>query len=304
MDPLSEVLSLLKLQAYESGGFLVSEKSGLQFSKHQSLKCYFAVSGNCWAAIEGQDNAILLKSGDCIVVRPGRPFYLATDLTSPRVAFSPEITKREPAETISPEVSRGCSILGGSFHLAGHHSEFLLNALASIVHIPAEANKGVIRSLLECLREEFRNPQPGGSAIAQQLVYILLVQALRIHLQNETASGVGWLFALAEPRLRKALECIHSEPSHPWTIQDLADRAVMSRTVFAELFKKRVGMTSMQYLTHWRMLLAGDRLTITDESVSEIAQSIGYETESAFGKAFKRVQGRTPREYRLRRETT
>jgi AraC-like DNA-binding protein len=304
MDPLSDVLSLLKLQAYEAGGFIVPGSSGLQFSKHQSLKCYLAVSGTCWAAVEGQENAILIRSGDCIVVRPGGPFYLATDPSSPRVPFSPEMTRREPANAIESGLLRDCSILGGSFHLAGRHSDFLLNPLTSIVHIPAEANKAVIRWLLECLRDEFRDPQPGGSVIAQQLVYIMLVQALRIYLQKETGSGVGWLFALAEPRLRKALECIHSEPAYPWTIQDLADRAVMSRTVFAELFKKKVGMTSMQYLTRWRMLLAGDRLTISDDPVSEIAQSIGYETESAFGKAFKKVQGRTPRAYRLRQETT
>jgi AraC-like DNA-binding protein len=96
---------------------------------------------------------------------------------------------------------------------------------------------------------------------------------------------------------------MHDEPGHPWTIQELAARAGMSRTVFAQRFKERVGTTSMEYLTRWRMLLAGDRLRTSDEPVSRIAWSMGYETESAFGKAFRRVLGCTPTEHRRLKET-
>jgi len=126
----------------------------------------------------------------------------------------------------------------------------------------------------------------------------MLVQALRLHLQEEAGRGVGWLFALADPQIRVAIKCMHDDPGHPWTLQELAERLCMSRTVFAQKFKKRVGMTSMEYLTRWRMLLAGDRLKRSDESLSEICSSLGYEAESAFGRAFRRVWGCSPREHR------
>jgi len=302
MDPLSEVLSLLKLKAYVSGGFVVDENTCIQFRKHQGLKCYAVVSGSCWLAPEGVTDARLVRAGDCVLLPRGRPFCLATDLSAPRTDFTREMTERKTDSASFSGTARGCSILGGHFLLSGSHAEILLSALPAIVHIRAESNKAVMRWSLECVREELRDPQPGGSLIAQQLAYMMLVQALRLHLQDEASSGVGWLFALADPQMKAAITCMHDEPGHPWTIQELADRAGMSRTVFALRFKKRVGMTPMEYLTNWRMQLAGERLATSDDPVSRIAWSIGYETESAFGKAFKRVLGYSPSEHRRRHE--
>jgi AraC-like DNA-binding protein len=294
VDPLSDVLSLLKLQTYVAGGFPVGEATRLEFPRHQGLKCYALVSGACWLAVEGVAEAVLMEAGDCVVLPRGRPFCLATDLSSPGVNFNPDMAVR------TSESTAGCFVLGGHFLMTGNHGDMLLDALPSIAHIRTESNKAAMRWSLECLRDELGSPQPGGSLVAQQLAYIMLVQALRLHLQEEAARGVGWLFALADPRLRTAMTCIHDEPEHPWTIQELAERAGMSRTVFAQRFKQRVGSTSMEYLTRWRMLLAGDRLKASDDPVSRIAWSVGYETESAFGKAFKRVLGCSPREHRRR----
>ena len=303
MDPLSEVLSLLQLKTYVAGGFVIDEKTGLMFQPYQGLKCYAVVSGSCWLAIDGDSNAALMEVGDCVVLPRGLPFCLATDLSSPRVNFRPDMAERESDAAMFGDAAAGCAILGGHFLLTGHQSDMLLNALPPIVHIRSESDKAVMRGALESLRQELRDPQPGGSLIAQQLAYIMLVQALRLYLRNEVTTGVGWLFALADPQMQPAISCMHNEPGHPWTLQQLADRAGMSRTVFAEKFKKKVGMTSMDYLTRWRMLLAGDRLKTSDDPVSKIAWSSGYGTESAFGKAFKRVMGCSPREHRRRYAT-
>ena len=163
------------------------------------------------------------------------------------------------------------------------------------MHIRREADKETIRWSLERMREELRHPQLGGSLMAQQLAYTILLQALRMHLREGISQGVGWLFALADPPMRTAITWMHDAPGHKWTLQGLADRVGMSRTVFAQKFKKRVGMTSMEYLTRWRMLLAGDRLRGSDDSVAAISSPLGYETKSAFGRAFKRFLGRSPR---------
>jgi AraC-like DNA-binding protein len=165
------------------------------------------------------------------------------------------------------------------------------------VHIRKESDKAAMRWSLERMREELRDPQPGGSLIAQQLAYMMLVQTLRLHLTDGATTGAGWLFALADKQMGAAITCMHDDPGHPWTLQELAERIGMSRSIFALKFKEKVEATPMEYLIRWRMLLAGDRLKNSDDSISAIASSLGYQSESAFGKAFRRVMGCSPRQH-------
>jgi AraC-like DNA-binding protein len=108
---------------------------------------------------------------------------------------------------------------------------------------------------------------------------------------------VGWLFALADTQMGAAITAMHESPGHRWTLQELGERVGMSRSIFALKFKATVGTSPMEYLTRWRMLLAGDRLTNSSDALSAIAVSLGYESESAFSTAFKRVMGCSPRQY-------
>jgi AraC-like DNA-binding protein len=111
------------------------------------------------------------------------------------------------------------------------------------------------------------------------------------------SGGVGWLFALADEQIGPAINAMHGEPAHPRTLQEPAERIGMSRSGFAARFKETVGATPIDYLTRWRMLLAGDRLRNSGDSISVISQSLGYASESAFSTAFKRVMGCSPRQY-------
>jgi AraC-like DNA-binding protein len=126
---------------------------------------------------------------------------------------------------------------------------------------------------------------------------MMLVQALRAHLAEGLSGSVGWLFALADQQMSSAIQSMHDDPAHPWILQELAERVGMSRSGFAQKFKETVGATPIDYLTRWRMLLAGDRLTNSSDPISVISQSLGYESESAFSTAFKRVMGCSPRQY-------
>jgi AraC-like DNA-binding protein len=126
---------------------------------------------------------------------------------------------------------------------------------------------------------------------------MMLVQALRVYLTEGSSGGVGWLFALADRQLGSAITAMHADPAYRWTLQELAERVSMSRSAFALKFKETVGTSPMEYLTRWRMLLAGDRLTNSRDSISAIALSLGYESESSFSTAFKRVMGCSPRQY-------
>ncbi len=154
-----------------------------------------------------------------------------------------------------------------------------------------------MRWSLERMMQELRNLQPGGFLVAQQLAYMMLVQALRLHLAEGLKGGVGWLLALADSQMSAAIQAMHGDPAHGWTLQKLAEHAGMSRSTFALKFKQTVGSSPMEYLTRWRMLLAGDKLTHSKDSISAIAGSLGYDSESAFSTAFKRVMGCPPRRY-------
>lgn len=297
MDPLSDVLSLLKPQSYTSGGFGLDGGMSIQFPKHQGIKCYAMISGQCWLSVEGILDPLLVTAGDCFLLPRGRPFCLTTDLSLPRVDFRAVLAARRAGNAVFQDEAAEHSIVGGHFILTGSHAGILLNSLPPIVHIRKESDKEAMRWSLERLREELRNPQPGGSLIAQQLAYMMLIQALRLHLADGATGSVGWLFALADPQMSAAIACMHDDPGHPWTLRRLSECVGMSRSVFALRFKETAGMTPMEYLTRWRMLLAGERLKNADGSISEIASSLGYESESAFGKAFKRIMGCTPRQH-------
>lgn len=297
MDPLSQVLALMKPQSLSSGGFLVPDDIAICFPKHQGIKCYAMLAGQCWLAVESVPEPVLLQAGDCFLLPRGMPFRLATDLSLEPVHYA-VAWDRLSKTTDAPDVAAGTQyIAGGFFAFTGSHAEVLLQSLPPIVHIRRESDKAAMRWSLERMREELRDPQPGGSLIAQQLAYTMLIQALRLHLSDAASAGRGWLSALSDKHMSLAIASMHHDPGCSWTLQSLAERVGMSRSAFALRFRETVGATPMEYLTRWRMLLAADRLKNSSEGLSGIAQSLGYESESAFGKAFRRVMGCSPRQY-------
>lgn len=298
MDPLSDVLSLLKPRSYMSGGFDMGGEWSIQFHQYEGIKCYTMVSGQCWLSVEGVPDAVRLTAGDCFLLPRRRPFRLASDLTlTPVDALTIFSTARRNDCIVSFNGGGECFIVGGHFILDGNHANILLGVLPPIVHIRKESDKAAMRWSIERMMEELREPQPGGSLVVQHLAYMMLVQALRLHLAEGLNGGVGWLFALADKQMSAAINAMHEEPGYRWTLQELAERVGMSRSTFAQKFKETVGKSPMEYLTRWRMLLAGDKLTNSRDPVSVIALSLGYESEAAFSTAFKRVMGCSPRQY-------
>jgi AraC-like DNA-binding protein len=280
-----------------AGGLGVDGAAALQFPQHDGIKCYAVVSGECWLAVEGVPDAMHLQPGDCFLLPRGRPFRLASDLTLPPVdALTFRATRRHGGIASSHD-GADCSLVGGHFALSGDRAGDLLRVLPPVVHLRKESDKAALRWSLERMTQELREPLPGGSLVAQHLAHLMLVQALRLYLAEGLRGGVGWLFALADKQMSAAISAMHDDPAHRWTLQELAGRAYMSRSTFALKFKARVGATPMAYLTRLRMLLAGDRLANSGDPVSVIALSLGYESESAFSTAFKRVMGYSPRQY-------
>lgn len=297
MDPLSDVLSLLKLRSYMSGGFPVAENLSIQFGKHEGIKCYAVVSGGCWLSVDGVEAPVRLKTGDCYLLPRGRPFRLSTNLDVPPVNFFDLVAIRSTNPEPAAHSQDGCYLVGGHFALSGDQAGLLLGVLPPIVHIRRESDKAALRWSMERMMQELREPQQGGFLIAQHLAQMMLVQALRAFMADDASQGVGWLYALSDKQMSAAISAMHENPAHRWTLQALAERAGMSRSTFALKFKQMVGASPMDYLARWRMLLAGDRLEHSGEPVSIIALSLGYDSESAFSTAFKRVMGCSPRRY-------
>ena len=214
-----------------------------------------------------------LTAGDCFLLPRGWPFRLATDLAlTPVDALTLLANARRNGGIACFNGGGDCFTVGGHFAPTGSHASMLLSVLPPIVHIRKESDKAALRWSLERMRQELLEPQPGGFRIAQRLAHMMLVQALRLPLAEGLKGGVGWLFALADKQMSVAINSVHADPA------------------------------PLQYLTRWRMLLAGDKLANSSDPVSSIALSLGYESESAFSKAFKRDMGCSPRQFSRRRK--
>ena len=249
------------------------------------------------AARQG-DGPIVLSPGDCYILPHGRPFQLATDTSVETIDYASPQAKQLWSTEEATEDRGGCLLIGGHFVLTGPQAELLLRPLPPVIHIKDEPGKAAMRFSLNRMKDEVAEVQPGSSLVVQQLAYAMLIHALRLYLDKERKDGTGWLFALTDKQLSDSLTRMHRQPERTWTLQDLATSVGMSRSGFALRFKQTVGSSPMEYLTRWRMLLATKELAGSSKGLIEIASSLGYESESAFGKAFKRVMGTSATQYR------
>ncbi|MPV55702.1 AraC family transcriptional regulator [Burkholderia sp. HI2761] len=302
MDPLSEVLSLLRLRSYVSGGFDANGDWAVQFGAHDGIKFHAVLRGECWVLVEGLPSPVKVSAGECFLLAGGKPFRLASDLAVEPVDVHTLLPQVPDGRIVTHNGGGRFLSIGGYFTLAEGQADLLLGMLPPLIHVREETNRATLRWCVERMRQELSDAQPGDFIVAQQLATLVLVEALRLHLSNERHENVGWLFALSDKRMRAAIDAMHASPGRRWTLQTMAEQAAMSRTTFALRFKETVGLSPMEYLTRWRMMLAADRLTHSRDSVSEIGLALGYESEKSFSTAFKRVMNRSPRQYGRQRK--
>jgi AraC-like DNA-binding protein len=297
VDPLSDILSLLKPASYGFRGLDAGGEWALAFEADDSIRCYAIQSGACWLALAQTAEPLRLAAGDFVLMSGGSGYRLYSSAEAPLTdafRFFPTVAA---GETAVLNGGGDLSGMGGYFGFEGMHAELLLGMLPPVVHIRAEAHKAALRWSIERLMRELREPQPGSVLIAEHLAQALLIEALRLHLGEHSHHSQGWLFALADRRMRAVIAAMHDEPGRKWTLETLAKVAGMSRSSFAVRFKETVGEPAMDYLTRWRMIVASDRLANGALPIALVAPLVGYESESAFGAAFKRVMGYSPRQF-------
>lgn len=298
MDPLSDLLSLLKPSATISSGFDAGGAWCVRFGDQATqIKCYVILRGACWLAIDGEEAPLELREDEAFVLPRGVDFRMGSDLAmepvEARTLFSPA---RDGGRVVLGSGGE-FALVGARFAVAGGPSGLLRDLLPPILHLRKESEKAALRWSVERMMQELREALPGARLMAQDLAHMMLLQSLRAYLDSSASADRGWLAALADRQLRLAIQAIHADPKKRWTLKDLGVEAGMSRTVFAERFRAVMGETPMQYLARWRMLLACDRIERADDRLSTIAIDLGYESETAFSMAFKRVMGCSPRQY-------
>ena len=298
MDPLSDVLRLLRPAIHGASGFDMGGDWSIDFPSHTGIKCYSIVSGQCWILVDDSPGPLLLSAGDCFVLPRGLPFRLASDLRLP--SMGSDGCERNGRIEVFQE-GGGCFIAGGHFALGNVHADLLIHTLPAFIHVRDPAGRASLRWSIETMREELSRQAPGAELASEHLAHMVLIQALRIHMEAGEAAEPGWLLALADRQIGATIKAIHSNPGHGWTLPSLAEQAGMSRSGFAARFRALVGEAPMSYVTRWRMMLASDRLTTSGDPVSIVARSFGYNSESAFSVAFKRVMGSPPRAISRRR---
>jgi AraC-like DNA-binding protein len=280
-----------------SGGIDAGGDWAIQFAPDGYFRCFALVSGHCWLAMEGLDAPVRLSAGDFVVLPHGRAFRLASDLALTPVDILTVITAPLNGSIFCWKGGGACLALSAVFTFAGTDASLLLGVLPPLVHIRKQADRAAMRWYLERMMKVIREPQPGSHLLAEYLAQMMLIEVLGLYMAATGAAGTGWFFALADKQLGAALAAMHADPGCRWTLQQLAERAGMSRSAFALRFKQKVGTSAIDYLTHWRMLRAAQLLADSREPVSAIALSLGYESESAFGFAFKKAMGHSPRQF-------
>jgi AraC-like DNA-binding protein len=294
MDPLSEVFALLNIRSARCTRFEASGKWAFRFPPKPAMKFGAVLRGNCWMNF-GSDTRLELAEGDAFLLA-NAPSYVLTndDEAAPKDGIATfdwdnsDTARHQGDDTI---------LIAGSFSFDPSDAALLLDTLPPFLLIPSSAPASMaIRSTLQLIAGEIRSADIGASVLTDRLADVLLVQVLRAATAQRGGDRLGWIGALSDARIGHAIRLMHGPADRMWTVDELACAVAMSRSAFSKRFRSLVGTSPLDYLLRWRLRLARDMLR-QGSTVAAVANRVGYSSESAFGNAFKRIYGRSPRRY-------
>ena len=293
LDPLSEVITLLRPQAVFTKGISGAGRWGVRYTDFGHPSFCVVVEGSCRLAVDGQE-ALTLETGDFVLL-PTTPGFTISGFEP----VTPELIDPGRAASTEGDVRHGrqdgllsVRLLGGYFVFEGEDSGLLVSMLPKQVHV---RNVERMSALVRFLTEESAQQQAGRDLVLSRLVEILLVESLRLTQTPDAPAGL--LRGLGDARLAEAIRQMHADPARPWTMVQLAKEAALSRSAFFDRFTRNVGMPPMEYLLAWRMALAKDLLRRKKIDIAEVAERVGYGSASTFSTAFSRYVGQPPGRY-------
>jgi AraC-like DNA-binding protein len=284
----------------EVGNEAIPHSAASENSPSQLAHFGMVSRGNCWLSVEGIPDPLPLTGGDCFLLAPGSTYALRDDPRTRARSFC-EIAPRNGGNVI--HYGGGgvpTTIISGWFRFGQTSVKPLKRLLPELILVKADqAQTLALHATLQLLASEMAEPGPGAEVVVNRLADILFIQCVRAHIasSSETCKS-GWLRAIFDPKIGAALKAMHERIENPWTVETLAAAAGMSRSAYALRFKDLLGETPLEYLTNWRMYKATGLLREGDRKLFEVAKSVGYDSDAAFSKAFKRVLGLAPREFR------
>ena len=298
MDVLSDVLTSIHLGGGVHFRCEMSAPWGMAMPSTSVAEFHVIVRGHCWLRIAGQRELIALQGGDVVAFPHGGAHGLvdAPECEERSVA---EILEGQSLENFGPIAHGGggqaASILCGYFEFDRDSLHPLVAALPSVIHLRGTdiSEFAWLQTALNFMIHETLAAKPGAEAVVSRLAGVLFVQMVRAYLE-QSKSPPAILAAIADKQIGAALALMHKDPARSWTLDTLARSAGMSRSALAARFHKLVGDTPMQYLTMWRMQLARKLLGESVSSTAAIAERVGYQSEAAFSKAFKKAVGTGP----------
>lgn len=298
-DPLGEALYHIRLDGSLYAFSELTAPWGVEMPISQGKMMFHIVTqGQCWIVAESEV-PLLLKPGSLVLLPRGRGHRLVDNLNAEVKSFFDLPVQRlsERYESLhyggGGEMTRLICCVMSFDQVAGQQ---LVTQLPEVMHIESLDDDADIwlKHSLQFMAREARNPRSGGQTIMANLADILVIQAIRGWMKSAPEANTGWLAALRDRYIGRSLAAIHRQPEYPWSVELLAREIGLSRSAFSARFSALVGESVMKYVTRWRMLLARNRLIHETISVGELADQLGYQSEAAFSRAFKRTLGVSP----------
>ncbi|KGF70903.1 hypothetical protein LL06_02135 [Hoeflea sp. BAL378] len=291
-DPFSDVLAALGAQSVRGTGLEAAGEWALAFDGRMRLKFVAVTRGRCWLLLPDYSPEALVE-GDVVLLSNTR-YTVASDPAVEPIDGMP-LYALPGHDMVRLGTGDETALMGGGSGFADGSAAFVLDALPRFLRVDRTSSTAeVVSKTLRFLRTEIGSAELGGSLVAERLAEILVVAAVRAFVATSPTTSTGWITALADPRIGKALRLLHGDVARSWTVPMLASAVGMSRSAFTQRFAERVGRPPLDYLTRWRMVLAQRKLN-AGQTVAAVAAAVGYSSQSAFSHAFKRTLGHTPR---------
>jgi AraC-like DNA-binding protein len=266
------------------------------------IEYHVVTSGSCWGGIVDEP-AVKLSAGDIIVFPQGDSHVMSS---APGMRGAPDFesfrTLNQGRLPLSVSLRGGgperTQLVCGFLGCDARPFNPLLATLPRVMHLRAQANDTALRMLVDLALAESETQRAGGECVLSRLSELLFVEVVRRYVAQLSPDGVGWFAGLRDPHIGLALRRLHERPAHDWSLDELAKDCGVSRSVLAERFAHLVGVPPIQYLAQWRIQLAASLLRGSRASLAEIAERVGYGSETALSRAFKRQVGVAPALYR------